>query len=1093
MKLQSESLRLAVRSKSFGELDEANTRVVSQIVEGDGAVVVRGAPGSGRTSVAIAVARGLREKLGGDVFVITPDRLRADLLQRAGELALPGVVRPVRTPIALAYAYASKWYVERENPLPAPQLLTGAMEDSEVAQAIEEGVVQWPESVSKALQMPEFRMEIRNLMARTREAGFDGAQLEELGRRFGREIWVSTGQLMQVRSRANEARQANAENVSASAGENESDAQATAELEPPLFESAAFQEHAARIIRDWNEKQGEEGVFDALEVPSAVVVDDLQDCTRATLSLLEALASAGTRVVVTADSDVAVSVYRGGEPHLDGQLIERLGANVVNLGPTHRGNQSMRYIVQRVTERTTVQHDAQHRLQGSVDPREDSSGLSVKTYGSFAQESNAIARTIMRYQLGVGPGIERPVPLSEQAVIVRNSADVQRIRFGLLRNGIETTVRRRAIVYASDPTASMLLLLLVPITEGLSEGELFDRLLRSPLVNAHTTKLRKVSDIFKVRIGGAESMLHMAEVLASDEEGVADLKQHIAKVGLADVLGDLTRAFELLKLGRKVRESAPQQALWELWKTADVEESWTKRALQPGADSAIYDERLDAVVSLFRTADVWSQRRESDTAEDFALEILAQRIPSDTLAPTGKRPLGVQVLTVADAIGQEWDVVYIASMQDGKWPNLALRDRISYAGDVTELSNIPKAEWNNISSWNTGQARRKSALTTEYRQLAAAVSRAKHALHISAVQNEEDAPSQFVYKLALWTGTGLIEGVHLPVTPVDPGVDTRSLVASLRQKVAMIPDETQRQNLAVLLALLAESGVEIANPNHWNGVGGLTTSEPIVEGMPTLSPSQLETLVKCPARWFLTRHGGSVPANVSIMTGNLIHKIAEETPEATFDEQLEKLSELWDDEEFDRETTLGKAHYEDTVTKLERLSNYLQQWKGKHVDLEMPIFQEVDIDGVKFRIAGRIDRLEHTEDGVVVTDIKTGFVGTQKDTKKHLQLAAYQFALQAMGFDVHMARLLALKEKDPTKYVQPGLFKTPPSEAPVTASGEEGAPPPSLRDELARTITSAVQALERDSFPARPDENYCAHCPVKNSCPAKNEGERTLK
>lgn len=1054
------SLRLVRGGVSeFGELSNANAKIVQSIVEGDVPVVVRGAPGSGRTSVALAVAKGLREKLGGNVYVITPDRLRADLLQRAGELALPGIVRPVRTQISLAYTFTSTWYVERLEPLPAPQLLTGAQEDLALAEAIEAGLVEWPESLRNSLQMPEFRMQIRNLMARVHEAGWDGVKLEALGRQFDRGVWTATGKLMQIW-------------------------QEQRRLEGPeatlRLDSSSLQEHAAALVRNWDANRESEGVVADLPLPSAVVVDDLQDCTRATLSLLEALHQAGTRVIVTADSDVAVSVYRGGEPHLDVRFARRLGAQAIYLGPTHRGNQAMRAIVQRVTEQTSVQHSAHHRLAGSVDPNTDASGLSVTTYGSAAQEANAIARTIVRYQLGRGPGVNHPVPLKDQAIIVRTSSDVRRLRFALLRNGIEATVRRRATVYAANVTTATLLRLLArdPLQ---SEAVLFDDLLRGPFINARTEHLRKVTDIFRARIDEANtSIFAMVEQLMSGRPETEKVREHLKLVGLEQILGDLERAWSLMKLGEKVRVHSPQEALWALWEAADVQEKWVKKALKPGVDSVVFDERLDAVVSLFRSADVWQQRNEDSSAEHFAHELLEERVPTDTLAPSGQRPKGVQILTASDAIGQEWDVVYIASVQDGKWPNLTLRDRLSQAGDIADLRNTPEVEWASLSSWNSNRSRRKASLTEEYRYLGAAVSRALRALHISAIQNEEEAPSQFLYKLAKWIGVERIDGFHLPVTPVNPGIDTRSLVARLRQKLAQSESGPEHEYLSTLLALLTVAGAQSANPANWNGIGGITQESGVAGVVPRLSPSQIETLVQCPARWFFTQHGASGFENVASSTGSLIHKLAEQWPEAECDELLEHLDELWDDETLDRETTLGQAEYQKVVNKLEKLANYLAGWRGKEVDVERPISSKVEIDGKELLISGRIDRLEHVDKGVIVTDIKTGKGVSKKDTEMHLQLAAYQFALAALGEDVKEARILSLEKSRDTVTVQPGLFQEEPK-------SEED-----LQVVLASFIKSAAESASGQSFEAFPD-TYCAYCPAKNTCPVFGEGERTLQ
>ena len=64
------------------------------------------------------------------------------------------------------------------------------------------------------------------------------------------------------------------------------------------------------------------------------------------------------------------------------------------------------------------------------------------------------------------------------------------------------------------------------------------------------------------------------------------------------------------------------------------------------------------------------------------------------------------------------------------------------------------------------------------------------------------------------------------------------------------------------------------------------------------------------------------------------------------------------------------------------------------VDVEQMV--EAQVEGVTIR--GRMDRMEHVDEGVRVTDLKTGKSGySAKTVPDNPQLAAYQMALLASG------------------------------------------------------------------------------------------------
>lgn len=1086
-------LEVGSAARALPTLDALQSRIVTAIVDADTCAqddprrhaIILGCPGSGRTVTALTIARQLYERnprpVEQPVLVIAADRVRADLIQPQVERLLPGVVRPVRTPVSLAFTYSSAWAVERSEPTLAPQLLTGAQEDAELVEILRGHNIGWPEWITdEVITIPAFRMELRNLLARTREAGWGATTLRDMGRRAGRDMWVAGADLMDLWDSSP---------VALGDGER-----------PALLSAAQLQERAADLITHWSERASDEGVHAPLMVPYAVVVDDLQDCTGATLTLLEALARAGSRVIATADSDVAVATYRGGEPHLDGRLQRALGAPVYELGPTYRGSLALRAVVQGVTSRVTVTGSAKRRAFGAHDPRESTDTLAVRVYGSQSQEMTAIAHDIRRHRLSAG------MPLSDMAVIVRSSAEVNRVRFSLMRHGIETTSHRRAINYASEQVTATLLDLLDHRYDatntvdnvrdetdgdedaaedhsddtiiGMDSRDRLERLVASPLGGINPLELRRLIQASGLRTDSTSLTVfarHLSEAWNRGDE-TTELREHIAKLGLEPAVTQLFSAVRLVELGQECHDLDPRRALWRLWEAADVEQQWVDKALVNSVESVIFDERLDAVISLMRTADVWSQRNPSGTAAQFAAELLTETLPTDNLAIAGQRPEGVFVLTAAQSVGRQWPVVFVSGIQDGTWPNLTLRDRLSRAGEVTEVANGTVTVDDLARGGNTMVAMRRSALNEELRMLAVAVSRATKYLTLTACRTEDLAPSSFMDLCAVLTDTEMTDDGTVPTTQVPPGVDTRSLIARLRFILAQQHESPHRRELAAhLLALMSREGIREADPATWTGVGGMTDAIGS-DDRPRLTPSAIDVLLTCPARWFMTRHGGDVPSSEASTIGTLVHEIAEKFPHGDPDTLVHELEQRWDDHEFDRAHALGRQLFEETREKVIRMGECFQALgEDAHVETEFNVYVELD----HAIITGTVDRIETVDEGVRVTDIKTGHPGAKKDAKNHLQLALYQYALHRLGYPVAGARLLALKDKKPEAFVQPSLF---------SGTDEANERLETLKDQIDQAVTLA----KGPTYPAIVSKE-CRTCPVHNLCPVRDEGLRTIE
>ena len=169
-----------------------------------------------------------------------------------------------------------------------------------------------------------------------------------------------------------------------------------------------------------------------------------------------------------------------------------------------------------------------------------------------------------------------------------------------------------------------------------------------------------------------------------------------------------------------------------------------------------------------------------------------------------------------------------------------------------------------------------TAVTEERRLFYVAVTRAARRLVVTAVEDDEHAPSRFLAELV---GDGVVErGWPLERT----GRPRRSLhlaglLADLRGAVT---DPTRpaadREAAAAGLAKLADAGVRGAHPDQWQGIATPSTDAPAIRpgDQVILSPSQLESILTCPLRAVLSRNGAAAAPSSPQLLGVLVHAIA---------------------------------------------------------------------------------------------------------------------------------------------------------------------------------------------------------------------------
>src|SRR5690606_4094023 len=112
-----------------------------------------------------------------------------------------------------------------------------------------------------------------------------------------------------------------------------------------------------------------------------------------------------------------------------------------------------------------------------------------------------------------------------------------------------------------------------------------------------------------------------------------------------------------------------------------------------------------------------------------------------------------------------------------------------------------------------------------------------------------------------------------PPTRLPRALTLPALVAELRTVVTdPTASPTRRRTAAAQLAKLAAAGVRGAHPDEWWGLRPLSDDRPL--GPTPVSPSTVESALRCGLQWLLRRHGGNPPATAQQGIGNLVHAAA---------------------------------------------------------------------------------------------------------------------------------------------------------------------------------------------------------------------------
>ncbi|WP_264061626.1 ATP-dependent helicase [Mycobacterium montefiorense] len=1019
-----------------------------------GLIRILGGPGTGKSSLLVdaavaAVDGGVEPESvllltgSGRIGMRQRSALTMALLRARGAGSCRSAIREPVVRSVHSYAYAVlRRAAERAGDAP-PRLVTSAEQDAIIRELLAgdlegAGTGAWPAHLWPALSTAGFATELRNLLARCAERGVDPHELQRLGRRCRRPEWSAAGRFAQQYEQVMLLRAA----VGTAAPQATTPALGAAELVGAALEAFAVDAELLAAERA------------RLRV---LLIDDAQQLDPQAARLVRVLAAGSELALIAGDPNQAVFGFRGGEPAglVDGETPS------VTLTDSHRCAPAVARAVSGIAR----------RLPGSSGGRQiDGTGaeegsVTVRLAASAHAEAAMIADALRRAHL-----VDK-VPWSQMAVIVRSVPRAgARLPRALSAAGVPVAAAAVGGSLAEEPAVRALLTVLAATADGL-DGDQALALLTGPIGRVDPISLRQLRrTLMRGKTADAASGFGDVVVAALSARTPASASRPLQRVRAV-----LDAAARCDRDGQDARYT-----LWAAWSRSGLQRRWLAASERGGTAGAQATSDLEAVTALFDVADQYVSRTPGASLRGLIEHVAALQLPGGKTEPASTAEQ-VRVLSAHAALGHEWDVVVIAGLQDGLWPNTVPRGGVLATQRLLDV----------MDGVGEDASVRAPLLAEERRLLVAAMGRARRRLLVTAVDSETGGadqgaalPSPFFFEVAQWADD---DAGPVAVAPVSsPRVlSTAALVGRLRGVVCApdgAVDDAARHCAATQLARLASAGVPGADPSSWHGLTAVSTSDPLCAGgdRVTLTPSTLQTLNDCPLRWLVERHGGTNPRELRSTIGSVLHVLIAESDKSEA-QLLSELERAWQHLPFD-----ARWHSANELTRHRAMIEAFIEWRAQTRGELTEVGVEIAVDGVlatsrdgggDVRLRGRVDRLERDGAGrLVIVDIKTGKTPVSKDdAQQHAQLAMYQLAvaegLIPDGDEPGGARLVYIGK----------------SGAGGATVREQDPLTPAVRDEWRDLVMRAADATAGPQFVARRNDG-CSHCPIRPSCPAYGEG-----
>ena len=982
-------------------------------------LLVLGQAGSGKTSTLIAAIAN-RIAAGEDpnkILALTYGRQSASKLRDQIASANP-TAHTVAEPIARTFhsiafmilndpinleSSADKKYV----------LLSGAEQDAQIRQLLEldaanPGQSNWPQDLIPALTTKGFAKELREFIGRATERGSSPAELSKFAKKYDQKYWPAICQFWDRYQNAMALRDATTTHSF-----NRVDPSEIVVLAVDKLESNQ------RLLEKYQ------------KLFQIIYVDEFQESDRAQRKLLQLLS--GPELVIFADPDSAVGRFRGADPDNLISDLEQFG----------------------IKKKITLDK----RLRPIASQQ-------VALLSSASEEANFIAHQFRSAHLISN------MPWSQMAVIVRSPGpQITALQRAFAMNSIPVEIDAQAASLGDNPaikpiiTVAQIALGQLKITS--SNWDEIELLLKSEFAGADAISIRQM------RIALSKAQKHNPPKSSTDL--ILDHLTCLTPDLPWEELTSLKRINDLIKEAKKAlsKSSDISDLLWSIWSNGKnyegelISRVWQQTALAGGNRGMIADQNLDAVITLFEVARRFSERLPEAKPSLFIDQLLGEKILADTITTTAQRGEVVQVMTVHSAKGLEWELVALAGMQEGSWPNL--KQRGSLLGSE-RLVEIFRHGISNIEQLDAISA--AGLMQDEKRLLNVALTRASKQLFVTAITQEDTQPSSYFEKLA---------PQEIQLQQSQRSITQPALVAALR-RIATVSDKEDSQFAARALKTLASNGVKVADPKHWVGVKPVSTDLPVISPQEQLriSPSSLESFTECGLKWMLEQSGGRDADSTAQVLGSAIHVIAaqlKDQPTLTLDELEGKLKGAWS------LIDMNQGWIKDYEYR--RAASMLKKFYGWHVENKNQLIgveEKFEFKLGSAIVSGSIDRVELTNEGkYYIVDLKTGATPiSYEDAQQNKQLQSYQLAVVNDGFK----NKLEHQEVAGAELIFVGDLK---------GKEAKGRPQDKVNEKVVSQEISEIAVKMSDKNFVAVINDRCRSCAVKTSCPIQPAGKSVIE
>ena len=982
-------------------------------------LLVLGQAGSGKTSTLIAAIAN-RIAAGEDpnkILALTYGRQAASKLRDQIASANP-TAHTVAEPIARTFhsiafmilndpinleSSADKKYV----------LLSGAEQDAQIRQLLELDAANpaqsnWPQDLIPALTTKGFAKELREFIGRATERGSSPAELSKFAKKYDQKYWPAICQFWDRYQNAMALRDATTTHSF-----NRVDPSEIVVLAVDKLESNQ------RLLEKYQ------------KLFQIIYVDEFQESDRAQRKLLQLLS--GPELVIFADPDSAVGRFRGADPDNLISDLEQFG----------------------IKKKITLDK----RLRPVASQQ-------VALLSSASEEANFIAHQFRSAHLISN------MPWSQMAVIVRSPGpQITALQRAFAMNSIPVEIDAQAASLGDNPaikpiiTVAQIALGQLKITS--SNWDEIELLLKSEFAGADAISIRQM------RIALSKAQKHNPPKSSTDL--ILDHLTCLTPDLPWEELTSLKRINDLIKEAKKAlsKSSDISDLLWSIWSNGKnyegelISRVWQQTALAGGNRGMIADQNLDAVITLFEVARRFSERLPEAKPSLFIDQLLGEKILADTITTTAQRGEVVQVMTVHSAKGLEWELVALAGMQEGSWPNL--KQRGSLLGSE-RLVEIFRHGISNIDQLDAISA--AGLMQDEKRLLNVALTRASKQLFVTAITQEDTQPSSYFEKLA---------PQEIQLQQSQRSITQPALVAALR-RIATVSDKEDSQFAARALKTLASNGVKVADPKHWVGVKPVSTDLPVISPQEQLriSPSSLESFTECGLKWMLEQSGGRDADSTAQVLGSAIHVIAaqlKDQPTLTLDELEGKLKGAWS------LIDMNQGWIKDYEYR--RAASMLKKFYGWHVENKNQLIgveEKFEFKLGSAIVSGSIDRVELTNEGkYYIVDLKTGATPiSYEDAQQNKQLQSYQLAVVNDGFK----NKLEHQEVAGAELIFVGDLK---------GKEAKGRPQDKVNEKVVSQEISEIAVKMSDKNFVAVINDRCRSCAVKTSCPIQPAGKSVIE